>query len=274
MKLYPTQTIRNCYIFGVIAAILLSGEYLFSITLAKTSFASGTLLLFCIIILACYQLRKKLSFLSMGSTTAWLHFHIFIAFLSFLLFLMHVKLQIPDGLLESMLYLVYCIVFFSGLIGWCLSRIIPYRLLTRGQEVIFERIPMHRRKIRESVETLVFENQDTSRGPALPDFYEKYLRTFLSGPRNQFRHILHSRRHRHQLSQQIAALRPFLNDQERVVLQQIEQQIQIKDDLDYQYALQGTLKLWLFVHVPFTYSLIIFALFHTLAVCAFASTNG
>ena len=184
------------------------------------------------------------------------------------------KLQIPDGLLESMLYLTYWIVFLSGLIGWCLSRVIPYRLLSRGQEVIFERIPMHRRKIRESVEALVFDNQDTSRGPALSDFYEKYLRTFLSGPRNQFRHILHSRRHRHQLSQRIAALRPFLNEQERVVLQQIEHQIEIKDDLDYQYALQGTLKLWLFVHVPFTYSLIVFALFHTLAVCAFASTNG
>ena len=42
-----------------------------------------------------------------------------------------------------------------------------------------------------------------------------------------------------------------------------------KDDLDYHYAMQGRLKLWLFVHIGTTYSMIVFAVFHTVMVHAF-----
>ncbi len=45
---------------------------------------------------------------------------------------------------------------------------------------------------------------------------------------------------------------------------------QAKDDLDYQSALQGALKFWLFVHVPLTYGLLIFAVFHILVVYTFS----
>jgi hypothetical protein len=43
-----------------------------------------------------------------------------------------------------------------------------------------------------------------------------------------------------------------------------------KDGLDYHHALQLTLKLWLFVHIPLTYSLLIFSLVHLVLVYAFA----
>lgn len=259
--------------FAILSLMILAGCYLFSISLAKTSFASGAILLTCILFLACYQLRKKLSILSIGSTSTWLQFHIFIGLLSFVLFMLHMKMRIPDGLFEFILFLTYFIVFLSGVIGWLLSRSIPHRLLSRGEEVIFERIPLHRRKIHDKVKALVFENADAGQGRAIPDFYEQHLRTFFEGPRNLIRHILHSERHRHQLSQKISALQPFLNEQEQARLQQIAKKIQLKDDLDYQYIFQAIIKLWLFVHVPLTYSLIIFALYHTLAVCAFASMS-
>jgi len=260
--------------FIFLSTIMFTTYYLFSITLSNTSLASGAILLIFIFILASYQLRKKLPFLSIGSTSAWLHFHIFVGLLSSVLFLLHIKMQIPDGQFEFILFLTYSTVFITGVIGWILSRSIPYRLLSRGEEVIFERIPIHRRTIHNKVKGLVFENTNPDEGAAIPDFYDKYLRIFFEGPQNQMRHLLHSKRHRHQLSQKMAALIPYLNEQEQVVLQQLEEQVQLKDDLDYQYALQATMKLWLFVHIPLTYSLIIFALFHTIAVCAFASTIG
>ncbi len=46
--------------------------------------------------------------------------------------------------------------------------------------------------------------------------------------------------------------------------------VEAKDDLDYQRALQGALKFWLFVHVPLTYGLLIFAAFHILVVYSFS----
>lgn len=274
MKHFWVQQRITILVFAVISLMILAGCYLFSMTLSKTSFASGTILLVCILFLASYQLRKKLSFLPLGNSSAWLRFHIFMGFLSFVVFALHAKLQIPNGLLELILFLTYYTVFLSGALGWFLSRSIPYRLLSRGEEVLFERIPAHRRKIHDRVKALVFDNAESGNGTALPDFYHKHLQSFFEGPRHQLSHILHSERHLHQLSQKISALRPFLNQQEQTRLQQLEEQIQLKDDLDYQYIFQAIIKLWLFVHVPLTYSLIIFALYHALAACAFASTSG
>jgi len=260
--------------FLVLSVIFCAAYYLFSIRLANTSFASGVFLLICLFFLASYQLRKKLSFLSIGNTSAWLHFHIFVGLLSSVLFLLHVKMQVPDGLFEFILFLTYCTVFFTGVIGWILSRSIPRRLLSRGEEVIFERIPIHGRTIHNKVKSLVLEMARSDNGVAIPDFYHKHLDFFFEGPRNQLRHILHSKRHRHQLAQKFSALMPYLNEPEQKVLKQLAEQVQLKDNLDYQYALQATMKLWLFVHIPLTYSLIIFAMFHTIAVCAFARTIG
>lgn len=260
--------------FLVLVVLMLAGTWLYSLTLAKTAFATGTLLLCCILILAAYQWRKKLSFLSLGSATVWLQFHIFVGWLSSVLFLLHTGFHVPDGLLEIALFLTYCFVFLSGVLGWFLSRVVPYRLLSRGEQVIFERIPVYRRKIRERVEKLVSQTKETGEGTAIADFYQRHLEDYFADARNQLRHILHSKRHRHLLSQQVADLQPFLNEGERETLQQIAAQIQLKDDLDYQQALQSTLKFWLFVHVPLTYTLILFAMFHTITVCAFASTSG
>jgi hypothetical protein len=67
---------------------------------------------------------------------------------------------------------------------------------------------------------------------------------------------------------------PYLEEREQEAMKQIAVQIQLKDDLDYQRSLQSVLKTWLFVHVPLTWTLILFALFHTITVCAFASTSG
>ena len=53
----------------------------------------------------------------------------------------------------------------------------------------------------------------------------------------------------------------------------IIRQVQRKDDLDYQYALQGALKLWLFVHIPLTYGLLVLAIFHGLAACAYGGIS-
>jgi hypothetical protein len=65
-------------------------------------------------------------------------------------------------------------------------------------------------------------------------------------------------------------LRRFLNQSERTTLEQLTQLVRQKDGLDYHHALQTTLKLWLFVHLPLTYSLMIFSLLHVVFVFAFS----
>ena len=65
-------------------------------------------------------------------------------------------------------------------------------------------------------------------------------------------------------------LRRYLNEQERATLEKLAQLVREKDGLDYHRAVQTTLKLWLFVHVPLTYGLMIFSLLHVVLVFAFS----
>ena len=61
-----------------------------------------------------------------------------------------------------------------------------------------------------------------------------------------------------------------MDEFEQAELAKIEERLRTKNDLDYQYAMQGLLKLWGFAHVPMTYGLLVFALFHLVVVHAFA----
>ena len=60
---------------------------------------------------------------------------------------------------------------------------------------------------------------------------------------------------------QIDAQGRYLNDKEREVMHALRELVERKDDLDFQVALQTTLKYWLFLHIPLTYSLLIFSAF-------------
>ena len=47
-----------------------------------------------------------------------------------------------------------------------------------------------------------------------------------------------------------------------------------KDQLDFHQAMQGLLKGWLFVHIPLTYALLLFALVHLVLVYAFSGARA
>jgi len=66
-------------------------------------------------------------------------------------------------------------------------------------------------------------------------------------------------------------LRQYLDDAGKKRLAEIKDLVQAKDNLDYQYAHQGVLKAWLFVHIPATYGLIVLIIAHVAIVYAFSS---
>ena len=61
----------------------------------------------------------------------------------------------------------------------------------------------------------------------------------------------------------------YLNDKEREFSAELRDLVEQKDELDYHYALQTTLKSWLFVHVPLTYGMVLLALVHLVLAYAF-----
>lgn len=274
MKTRLRKRLVRLLLFTAVTAVLVVLESLFSVLLYRTPFFTGWILLGLVVFLAAYNLRKKMPFVvPLGSSAGWLQFHIYCGLLTGVLFLLHLHMRIPNGSFEVVLAAVYLGTFLSGVTGLILSRTIPRRLTSRGEEVIFERIPVFLKRVREEVEKLVFECVEKTGTTAVPDIYLNSLKPFFEAPRNSFWHLAHSSRPRKELLLAIENQQRFLTESEQEALDQIAHRVQLKDDLDYQYALQGTLKIWLFVHIPLTWGLLILSFFHLLAVYAYGGGN-
>jgi hypothetical protein len=273
MKTRTRRRFGAVFLFVVIAFVAIVAEQVMTVLNYRSPFVTGWLLLPLIILLALYNVRKRLTFLLIGSSASWLQLHIYAALLTGVLFLLHIDWQMPTGTFERVLAAVYSGTFLSGVVGLFLSRAFPSRLRARGEEVLFERIPVYLKALRTEVEQLVFQCVEATETTAVPDLYLTHLKPFFERPRNAFWHLLHLHSPREKLLLQIRGQQRFLSDDEKSATEKITDLVRKKDDLDYQFALQGTLKLWLFIHIPLTYSLLVLAVFHLLAVYAYGGGN-
>ena len=271
MRTFRARRWRNVAILFAVCLLVAYVALLLTVALRPTGFYSGWVLFGCIVVLAAYNLFKKVPFLPLGASAAWLQFHIYLGWLTILLFAIHLGPHLPTKPLGVVLALLYVGVAGSGVVGLFLSRWIPPRLRARGEEVFYERIPARRRAVQRKVEDLVSGSVKVTGSSSIADFYDARLKHFFAGPRNFWAHLWHSNlaRRRTFLARVDDQLR-YMNDQEREIMGALKGLVEAKDDLDYQRALQGALKFWLFVHVPLTYGLLIFAAFHILVVYSFS----
>ena len=270
MKTLAARRTRNLVIVIGLTLVLIVISKLNTTALRDTARLSGWLLLILIVFLAVYNLRKKLPFLPLGSSSTWLQFHIYTGLLTAAIFGTHIQWRIPSGPFEFALAVLYLLVFCSGVVGLFLSRSFARRLTTRGDEVMFERIPVHRKRLQSEAETLVLNFLAESESSAVAQFYADRLQPFFAKTKHFWQHLAQSNRPRVALLSEISAYERFLNEGEREAMRQLAGHVEKKDDLDYQFALQATLKYWLFGHVPLTYALLVFAALHWLLVFAFS----
>ena len=268
MTRFRRQLFSGIISLGAATAVVLMAHARFSRSVPSYAYLTGWLLFAVMVVLAAYNVRKKLPFLPLGNSENWLQFHIYAGFFTVVLFLIHVKFRVPTGWFEGTLAWIYVLVTGSGIAGLVLSRVLPRRLSTRGGEVIHETIPALRHALRQSAEALALG--EGTRSPAIAEFYGRRLAGFFSGPRSFWLHLLESRQPLNVVMVELEELRRYLNEQERATLEKLAQLVRQKDGLDYHHAVQTTLKIWLFVHLPLTYSLMIFSLLHLVLVFAFS----
>ena len=254
------------FVAAVLLCLLFRRRYL---SLAPDTVASGWVLLILVVFLAAYNLRKKLPFIPLGRSSTWLQLHIYAGLLSVIIFVAHSHGRMPRGMFEAFLALLYSSTAISGLVGLALTRLLPPRLTARGEQVLFERIPAFRRKLRELGELTARNSVTEADATTLADFYAGRAAPFFAAPRNFVRHLLQSSQPRQTLLAELEDLDRYLNPREREFATELRDLIHAKDDLDHQYALQATLKGWLFVHLPLTYSLLLVASVHLFLVRAF-----
>ncbi|HUR45608.1 MAG TPA: hypothetical protein VMZ27_06960 [Candidatus Saccharimonadales bacterium] len=264
---------RHQLLWGSLWLVLMSGLALrlhsqFRQTLPNYNFVTGWTFLAVMVLLALYNGRKKLPFLPLGKSETWLQIHIYAGFFTVILFLIHLNFRLPRAWFGNSLALLYLLVTGSGIAGLILSRVVPRRLSTRGGEVIYEKIPALRYGLQQQAEALAVGPE--AKSPALADFYVRKLAVFFTGRQNFWLHLLESRRPVSALLTELDDLKRYLDDKERPALERLAQLVRQKDGLDYHDALQTSLKLWLFVHLPLTYSLMIFSVLHVALVFAFS----
>ena len=270
MRSFATQRTVGIILLLALSLATLTAYARYAPEFPRLSYFSGALLFAVMLILALYNGRKKLPFLPLGTSEGWLQFHIYAGFFTVVLFLAHVRFRLPAGRFEVILFWLYVLVTVSGIFGLFVSRSIPKLLTTRGGEVLFERIPAIRRSLQDQAETLALKSMPEAHSTTIADFYTRHLQDFFEGPRNLTLHVLEVRRPLNVLQNKITDLHRYLNARERETLDKIAQLVRQKDGLDYHQALQLLLRGWLFIHIPLTYSLLLFSVVHIVLVYAFS----
>jgi hypothetical protein len=271
MTTFTQRRLRNLALAGMTAGLLIAINQLYDMSLRDTAFMNGWVLFAGMVFLSLFNARKKLNVVPLLPIAVWLQIHIYVGVLCGLLFLLHTDFAWPNGAFETVLWLMFVIVVVSGLIGVALSRALPPRLDARGPRVLFERIPMLRAQLARQVQELAMRSVEETRASIIADFYVAELAPFLQKPRNLFSHLIGSHRPERRLHVAIQELERYLDERGRQILVEIDQLVTAKASLDYQYAMQLTLKGWLFFHLPLNYGLMLFSLAHIVIVYAFAS---
>ncbi|NBV22166.1 MAG: hypothetical protein EBS05_09645 [Proteobacteria bacterium] len=238
---------------------------------ARAAYLSGWLLFGIMVLLTGYNWFKKIPYLPLGRSEVWLEFHLYAGVFTGVLFLLHVRFRLPTGWFEAVLAGLYALVMLSGVLGIIISRGWPKRLTARGGEVPFERIPIVSRQLREQAEALALNSVAEAKSATIAEFYTRRLHGFFAGPQNLFSHLFEIRLPLNALLDDLDDLNRFLDEPERKVVEQLVVLVRQKDGLDYQRALQLTLRLWLFVHIPVTYSLMLWAIAHIVLVYGFSA---
>jgi hypothetical protein len=237
--------------------------------LEPTAFTTGYLLAATIAFLAFYNIRKRLPFLPLGSSAAWLQWHLYVGLGTIGVYALHAGPHLPHGMLDTSLAAVYWLTITSGLCGLYLTRTIPVQLSRVGEEVIYERIPAYRQQVRKKARELVIESIEASGASTLADFYSTRLVDYFEEARSFGYRIRPTTARRRALMREMHDVRRYLSDQEQACCEKLFALVRKKDDLDFHEARQGTLKFWLFMHIGLTVVLVLLATLHGLVAHAF-----
>ena len=268
----PLLVRRICLSIGV---VVLVGAMFFlwlvwRAALRPDTIFTGLLLLGLVLFLTLFNARKKLPFLPLIRATTWLQIHIYAGWFCLFVFLLHIRFRVPNGAFEVTLALVFCIVILSGFFGLFISRDLPPRMARSGEPLLYERIPAFRLRIQREVEDLVRQAERETESSTLGNFYVQYLREFFTHRPSAFSALRRGERQWHALLAETSALDRYLDEREKAIAAEVRDWIETKHNLDFQYASQRLLKYWLFIHIPFTYSLILLGFAHGIVATLYA----
>ncbi|MDH3740301.1 MAG: hypothetical protein OER56_01775 [Hyphomicrobiales bacterium] len=260
---------------GAVAAIVVAGLYglvwLYDTSLRDPRYFDGWLLFAGMALQILFSLRRKFPRLAVGQVTVWMQVHIYCGYTVVAVFLLHTQLRLPDAGIEWALWSLFAALVASGATGAYLVKVTPSKLATDITPYPLEYISYRQAQIAREVDELVVASTEGIGAAALTGLYDQTLQQFFRRPRNLLAHIRHSKRPLQIIFSQLDALERYLDSTGKETLRSIRNRIVAKNDLDFQYAHQGLLVVWLFVHIPATYGITVLALAHAAVVHAYSA---
>ena len=271
MITFANRRSRNTLIAAAVLVVFGAFTYVYGASLRDPMFLTGWVLLAGCLMLALLNSRKKLPMLPLGTAAMWVQFHIYLGWVIIGAFLLHGGVTPPAGPLELALWIVFLLIAASGIFGAFLSREVPHRMARVEEPILFERITGFRRQLAEEAHQLALKSITDLKSATIAQFYADRLQPFLAGPRNLLGHLVQHSGQRRKLCRDLGALERYLDGDGKACAGRLKEIVEAKDSLDSQYAHLGLMRLWLFVHIPLTYSLLLLAAVHLVAVYAYTA---
>ncbi|MEO6876232.1 MAG: hypothetical protein ABI222_15550 [Opitutaceae bacterium] len=256
---------------AVVAAALLLAVSIVRTALRPAATYTGLALFALVVGLSLFNARKKIPFFPLARASTWMQVHIYAGWLAVLLFCLHTNFRWPQGGFEQLLAGVFLLVAVSGVVGLALTRRLPELLTRSGEALTFERIPEFRAEIRRSVESLVAVADRESVSSTMGDFYLNHLMAYINWRPGLFLHLGMRQRRYREIVAALGSLERYSNPREKEVAAELREWIEAKRNLDTQLFGQRLLKLWLFVHIPASFSLLLLGLVHGLIALRYTS---
>jgi predicted membrane channel-forming protein YqfA (hemolysin III family) len=216
-----------------------------------------------ILLLASFGIRKRAYRSNFGTLEQWLQAHIYLGLLVVVILFFHAGGKFHDRVAVATLLLL-AIVVISGIVGALLYATVP-RLLTEVESNLTAD------QISEQLNDLTKQMARIAepRSPAFQRVFDELAREtqppFLAGWR-----LISSRMTRpgatERRSQLIAAVSKDEQDELRQMLVLSRQHQELLRRLVVQQRYKNILEAWLYVHVPFTFALLIMSIVHITAV--------
>ena len=247
---------------AVAVAISAAIAWLIHSRLGHASVFTGATLMACLFGLMLIGMRRRLPFLPLGKVSTWTQVHLYVGFFSSAVYWMHVPAVLGDGMLECALSIAFMTVTLSGFYGLYASRTLPRRLTAVEGQHRFDRVPWHRDQIAVTARSLLDELSESSAIRVLGNFYTKFLHPFFDTRPSLAYVMMPSGVRRRRLLSGLRELDRYLEDEGRGAAGKLAALVRHRDDLDYQFALQLRLRVWLVIHGTMSTVLFIGSIVH------------
>lgn len=237
--------------------------------LGHASYTSGGTLLGCLVLLILLALRKRLVMLPLWSVATWVQVHIYTGLFALVAYVLHVPRIVATGVFEGGLSLLFVGVAASGLYGLLVSRTAPRKLTAVGGEYRFDRIGWHRRQLAARAAEVLAGLDASISSPVLTSFYRESLQPYFSA-RPSFAYLaVPSGSRRRRLLSGLGQLDRYLSSDTRGASGQLAALVRTRDELDFHFALQLRLRLWVTLHSLLSIALLSWSLVHVALVLSF-----